>query len=59
MWKANLEVLERNSVRMVINELLLERLLNESESATLDFKEQQYKFINASDDDKSELLKNI
>lgn len=44
---------------MVINELLLERLLNESESATLDFKEQQYKFINASDDDKSELLKDL
>jgi hypothetical protein len=44
---------------MVINEILVEQLLNESESTTLDFKEQQYKFVHASDDEKSELLKDI
>jgi len=37
----------------------LEQLLYEDESATLDFKQEQYKFAKASDDDKSELLKDI
>ncbi|MGE5479980.1 MAG: helix-turn-helix domain-containing protein [Chloroflexota bacterium] len=40
-------------------EKLLNELVNESESATLDFKEEQYKFIKASDEVKSELLKDI
>src|ERR1039458_5748264 len=38
---------------------LLERLLYEEESETLDFKAQQYPFDGASDDQKSELLKDI
>ncbi|HEY4760976.1 MAG TPA: ATP-binding protein [Thermoguttaceae bacterium] len=38
---------------------LFERLLNEEESSTLDFKSEQYRFVEASDDDKSELLKDI
>ena len=37
----------------------LEQLLNESESSYLDFKRQQYAFVGASDDAKSELLKDI
>ena len=38
---------------------LFERLLYEEESPTLDFKREQYRFVKASDDDKSELLKDI
>jgi hypothetical protein len=41
------------------NELLIEQLLNESESSTLDFKEQQYGFVGAIEEEKSELLKDI
>ena len=37
----------------------LEILLNKVESDTLDFKAQQYRFYGATDDDKSELLKDI
>ncbi|MEZ6071908.1 MAG: ATP-binding protein [Pirellulales bacterium] len=37
----------------------LERLLHEDESATLDFKAAQYPFAKATDDEKSELLKDI
>jgi hypothetical protein len=39
--------------------LLFESLLNEGESTTLDFKKAQYKFTSATDDEKSELLKDI
>jgi hypothetical protein len=38
---------------------LLKQLLYEDESATLDFKKEQYKFVKATDDEKSELLKDI
>lgn len=38
---------------------LFESLLYEEESATLDFKIEQYRFSKASEDDKSELLKDI
>lgn len=38
---------------------LLDQLLFEDESATLDFKRDQYKFDGASDEDRSELLKDI
>lgn len=38
---------------------LIEQLLNESESAYLDFKREQYPFDGADDDVKSELLKDI
>lgn len=37
----------------------LEELLNEQESTSLDFKRDQYPFVGASDDAKSELLKDI
>src|SRR5687768_14434676 len=39
--------------------VLFERLLYEEESATLDFKRDQYPFAKASDEEKSELLKDI
>ncbi len=42
-----------------MNAALFERLLYEEESTTLDFKRDQYRFVKASDDDKSELLKDI
>jgi hypothetical protein len=38
---------------------VFERILYEEESTTLDFKRQQYRFAKASDDEKSELLKDI
>lgn len=38
---------------------LFERLLYEDESTTLDFKKEQYRFVKATDDEKSELLKDI
>ena len=38
---------------------ILESLLNMEEGPTLDFKKEQYRFIKASDIDKSELLKDI
>ncbi|MBU4467675.1 MAG: ATP-binding protein [Candidatus Omnitrophica bacterium] len=42
-----------------MNRDLIEQLLNESESSVLDFKESQYPFEKASDEQKSELLKDI
>lgn len=42
-----------------MNKNLFERLLYEEESTTLDFKQEQYRFSKASDEDKSELLKDI
>jgi predicted HTH transcriptional regulator len=39
--------------------ILLERWLYESENDSLEFKRDQYKFIRASDEEKSELLKDI
>ncbi len=38
---------------------LFERLLYEEENATLDFKKEQYRFVKANDQEKSELLKDI
>ena len=38
---------------------LIEQLLYENESSTLDFKEKQYLFYSADDNAKSELLKDI
>lgn len=38
---------------------LLEQLLYEEESDSLDFKSEQYKLVSATDDEKSELLKDI
>jgi len=40
-----------------MNDALFEQLLYEEESATLDFKRDQYPFAKATDEDKSELLK--
>jgi len=42
-----------------MNMTLMEELLNEDESSTLDFKRDQYPFDKASDEQKSELLKDI
>jgi hypothetical protein len=42
-----------------MNDVLFERLLFEEESTTLDFKRDQYRFVKATDEDKSELLKDI
>lgn len=42
-----------------MNEKKLELLLYEEENNTLDFKKEQYKFIGVSNDEKSELLKDI
>lgn len=42
-----------------MNDALFERLLYEEESTTLDFKKEQYRFAKATDEEKSELLKDI
>jgi hypothetical protein len=42
-----------------MNDALLEELLHEDESATLDFKRDQYPFAGGADEQKSELLKDI
>jgi len=42
-----------------MNNELFERLLYEEENTTLDFKKEQYRFAKATDDEKSELLKDI
>jgi hypothetical protein len=42
-----------------MNTALLEELLNEDESTSLDFKREQYPFRGATDEQKSELLKDI
>ena len=38
---------------------LFERLLFEEEGTTIDFKKEQYRFVKATDEEKSELLKDI
>lgn len=42
-----------------MNEKLIEQFLYEEEGPTLDFKRDQYVFVKATDEDKSELLKDI
>lgn len=42
-----------------MNEVLMEQLLHEGESSSLDYKRDQYLFGGASDEDKGELLKDI
>ncbi|MBI4558670.1 MAG: ATP-binding protein [Candidatus Hydrogenedentes bacterium] len=42
-----------------MNNYLFNRLLHEEESAVLEFKKEQYRFVRATDDEKSELLKDI
>ncbi|CAN5374670.1 MAG: AlbA family DNA-binding domain-containing protein [Pyrinomonadaceae bacterium] len=42
-----------------MNATLMEKLLNEDESSALDFKRDQYPFEKASDEQKSEFLKDI
>jgi hypothetical protein len=42
-----------------MNNELFERLLYEDETSTLDFKKEQYRFVKATDAEKSELLKDI
>src|SRR5262249_34944507 len=43
----------------LMNDKLLENLLREGESTSLDYKRDQYPWVGASDDDKSEVLKDI
>jgi hypothetical protein len=47
------------SLVIFMNPTLMEELLNEDESATLDFKRDQYPFDKATDEQKGELLKDI
>jgi predicted HTH transcriptional regulator len=42
-----------------MNNDLFEQLLYEEESTSLDFKREQYRFVRATEDEKSELLKDI
>ena len=42
-----------------MNRVLFEQLIYEEEGPTLDFKKEQYRFVKATDDEKSELLKDI
>lgn len=42
-----------------MNDGLMEQLLHEGESSALDYKRDQYPFVGATDEDKSELLKDI
>ena len=42
-----------------MNDQLIEELLNEDESSSLDFKRDQYPFDKATDDEKSEIIKDI
>src|SRR3989442_1012912 len=42
-----------------IDDVLIDSLLFEEESVSLDFKRTQYRFVKASDDEKNELLKDI
>jgi Putative DNA-binding domain len=42
-----------------MNDTLMEELLHEEETETLDFKRDQYLFAGASDDDKSEIVKDV
>ena len=42
-----------------MNETLLEQLLNEDESSSLDFKREQYPFVRANKDQKGEIIKDI
>lgn len=42
-----------------MNNTIIEELLNEDESSSLDFKRDQYTFDKATDDQKNELLKDI
>jgi len=47
------------TLRKPVDSITLENLLNENESNYLDFKQAQYRFEGASDEDKSEILKDI
>jgi Putative DNA-binding domain len=42
-----------------MNDALFEQLLYEEEGTTLDFKKEQYRFVKATEEEKSELLKDI
>lgn len=42
-----------------MDKAFFERLLYEEESETLDFKSEQYRFVKATEEEKSELLKDI
>jgi hypothetical protein len=42
-----------------MNDTLMEELLHEEETETLDFKRDQYLFAGATDDDKGEIVKDV
>src|SRR4051794_32891777 len=44
---------------VTVNNELFEELLYEEEGATIDFKKEQYRFAKASDDERSELVKDV
>ena len=48
-----------NYIGFGMNNELFEQLLYEEESPSLDFKRDQYRFVRATEDDKSELLKDL
>jgi schlafen family protein len=50
---------QRHGDRELMDDTLFERLLYEEENHTLDFKKEQYRFVKATDEEKSELLKDI
>lgn len=52
-------ILVEGRVRNAMNDQLIEELLNDDESTTLDFKRDPYPFAGASDEEKSELLKDL
>lgn len=49
----------RHGQALNMNDALFEQLLYEEESPTLDFKKEQYRFVKATDEERSELLKDI
>jgi len=55
----NQQVSDDGTENMIVNEQLVQALLFEEESTTLDFKRDQYKLVGGTETDKSELLKDI
>lgn len=51
--------MKRNITKMTVTEIILNELRYRSESVDLDFKQAQYRFIGTSEQEKSELLKDV
>jgi hypothetical protein len=58
-YNNKLDCLTSHRLRNDMNTDFIEELLNEDESTSLDFKREQYPFVGASAEEKSELLKDI